>query len=145
MERKGGSSNITFTDYNGNDLGRAYVPEHFDYVVVPLLFRAAFGQKIKYFANAGAFFGYLTKQTTMGSRTGPAGLKNVDNTYHYERTDAGISAGLGISIPVKSKFSISMEVRENYGLTDVSKAKPDLYGSIKTSSTNFLLGLAYEI
>ncbi|OFY87282.1 MAG: hypothetical protein A3F72_17445 [Bacteroidetes bacterium RIFCSPLOWO2_12_FULL_35_15] len=44
-------------------MAQAAWPNHFDYLTVPILLRATFGKRIKYFANAGMFFGYLIKQT----------------------------------------------------------------------------------
>jgi Outer membrane protein beta-barrel domain len=103
-----------------------------------------FGQKVQFFVNAGPYFGYLIKQTFV--RTGdniPTTTSN--NTSLNNWFDTGISTGLGLSVPIKTKFAFSFEVRNNLGLYNVSDVPAINNGTIKTNSINFLFGFTYKL
>ena len=148
FERKGSEYNNMFyyTNQNGDTIGSekviAYV--HFDYLTLPLLFRASFGKKIKYFFNTGFFFGYLVKQININEATQYLPANTIDNISRDKRFDIGVSAGLGLEIPIKDKIFITFEVRNNLGLYNVSKVPVSNDGTIKTNSTNLIIGLAYK-
>lgn len=123
---------------------------NFDYLTLPILVRATLGKKVNYFINAGPFFGYLIKHTAI-IKDPNIQQNTTDFTNFYNRFDTGISAGLGISVPIKEKFSISCEIRNNLGLYKISDS-PYLIASrfpiestIKTNSTNLLIGLGYKL
>ena len=73
FERKGSLTDIIITDKNGVPIGQFAPPNNFDYLTLPILLRATLGRKVKYFVNAGAFSGYLIKQTIV--------LKNNHNQW----------------------------------------------------------------
>lgn len=149
FERKGSvaSGNILMTDNNGNFIESVdwKTFSNFDYLTAPVLLRASLGKKIKYFANVGVFFSYLIKQTfdNRYSNTFPNNIG--DNTDLDKRFDTGISAGLGLTVPINTKFSISLEIRNNLGLYNVSKVPVINDGTIKTNSTNLLFGFTYKL
>ena len=111
---------------------------------MPLLVRASIGKKIKYFFEAGTFFGYLIKQTDISEATKYLPKTTTDNTSGDKRFDTGVTAGFGLTIPIKDKFLISCEIRNNFGLYNVG-----MYvindGTIKTNSTNLLISFAYKL
>jgi len=48
-------------------------------------------------------------------------------------------------VPLKNKFAISFEIRNNLGLINVLK-HPDINNeAIKTNSTNLLIGFTYKL
>jgi hypothetical protein len=59
LERKGSKIDLTYTDSLGNSTEEETVKFNFDYLTFPFLLRFTFGQKIKYYANAGVYLGYL--------------------------------------------------------------------------------------
>ena len=117
---------------------------NFNYMTLPLLVRASFGGKTQFFVNAGPYFGYLIKQTSE-RKLGDISSRAEDTTTLYRRLDTGISTGLGISVPIKTKFLFSMELRNNLGLYNVSSVPVFNQGSVKTNSTSFLLGFSYKM
>ena len=144
FERKGSSFRAQSYDINGNLIGTVTRKENFDYLTMPLLIRATMGKKINYFVNTGPYFAYLLKQTTVNKGDNIPNT-STDNTLFFQPFDAGISLGLGISIPIKTKFAISFEARNNLGLFNISKGPIINNGSINTNASNFMLGLAYKL
>jgi len=142
-ERKGSIDPYQRTDSSGNPLGKLITNGNYDYLTLPILIRATFGHKVKYFVNAGPYFGYLIK-AGWEQKGDNFTTRKGDLTAYTKRFDSGISAGLGLTIPIKSRFYISFEIRNNLGLYNIS---PAVYNDncIKTNSTNLLFGLTYKL
>lgn len=142
-DRKGSMSKGTFIDAQGNSLGNYTIYSHFNYLTLPILLRANFGKKIKYFFNAGPYLGRLSNQS---SRLVAEQLPGV--TYggisNYTRYDIGLTAGAGIYIPIKKAFALSFELRDNLGLYNISKWPVYGNATLNTHSANLLLGIAYK-
>jgi len=134
-------------DYNVNDNGATSTMTqhtHLDYLTTSILLKASLGNKIKYFIDAGPYFGYLIKANAI--YIDPLqGTTELNFTGTTNRLDAGISTGLGISIPIKDKFSLSCEVRNNLGLINLNKDTENNPSKVKTISTNLLIGFAYKL
>lgn len=141
FERKGTSSDKTINDNDGNVISNIPVRSNFDYLVLPLLVRATIGNKINYFLNAGSYFGFLVKQTDLYENP----KATINSTDLDKQFDWGITAGLGIIIPFKSKCLLSFEVRNNFGMFNVNGIYPNDSWTINTNSANLLIGLAYQI
>ena len=113
-----------------------------NYIVVPLLFSAEIGSKTKGFVDVGPYCGYLMEAYTTADYY--EGHKNY--MEYLNRFDAGISAGLGVNIPIEQMFSISIELRNNIGLYQiVTKEQSEEYHWYwHTYSTNLLFSVAYN-
>ena len=116
----------------------------FNYITVPLLARFSFGKKIKFFAEGGGFVSYLTRSYTRSSGTA-VNYSNDNTTFFYKRPDAGVSAGLGISLPLGEKLLLNIEARNNLGLMNISVFPVYNNKSLKTNSINLLVNLAYKL
>ena len=139
FERKSSVSTTTLTDENGWVIGEGTIHRNFDYLILPILIRATFGKKVLYFVNGGLFGGYLIKQT-YSIKGGGFTSSTIDVTPEDRRFDMGISTGLGLSVPLKSKYAISFEIRNNLGLSNVSAL-----GTFKTNSTNFFFSFTRKL
>jgi hypothetical protein len=145
-DRKGWGQLITITDNQGNNSYKTTAKFNFDYIIVPLLIKASFGNKIKYFVNTGPYFGYLINSSRFISGEGFRPDKNNDiDEGELLKSDFGLSTGLGLCYPINEKFNISLEIRNNYGLKNLNSGK---YSNVNTwpfyaSSTNILLGVNY--
>jgi hypothetical protein len=129
------------TDQSGNVIRESNFQDHYDYLSLPLLFRTGIGHKITYFLNVGPSFNFLLNQKSIYAGVNPHISSN--NTSDYNTFNFGIVTGLGIAIPIKERFSLSFELRNNYGLSDINKNREkDL--SIKTNSTSLLIGFAFK-
>jgi hypothetical protein len=113
-----------------------------NYLVVPLLFRAEIGSKTKGFLNVGPYCGYLTDAYLTADYY--EGHKNY--MEYLNRFDAGISAGFGINIPIEQIFSISVELRNNFGLYQIVKSEEseERNWEWKTYSSNLIISFSYD-
>ncbi|WP_018342625.1 porin family protein [Cytophaga aurantiaca] len=146
FDRKGTKDNFTFSDINGNIIGPGKAINQLNYLTLPMLFRASIGNKVTYFLQAGPYLSYLLNQTSKYSSNidDPQYNFKINGTSYISRMDFGMSAGLGAVIPVKEKFSVSCELRGNYGLIKLSNNNSATIKSYN-ESLNFLVGISYKI
>jgi hypothetical protein len=144
FDRKGYQyKDVTFTDNSGNMLGTGKLYGHLDYITIPVLFKASVGNKVKYFVNAGPSIGLLLSETFIYDNPYGNGNQKTHNTNQYKKADAGITAGLGIAIPLGNAVALSFEVRNNVGLTNINK-NSNANSAIHANTTSMLVGVAYK-
>lgn len=106
--------------------------------------RFSFGNQFKLFINAGPYVGYLMKVTSVTDENDIVPHSELDLTAESYKYDFGISAGLGARIPINEKMAFKVEVRNNLGLVNTLSAPTEEEGgSVKTNSTNLLLGVTF--
>ena len=145
FEREGNLTKSDATDSEGNVIGEIVATIRLDYLTIPVLAKFSIGNKIKFFFNAGPHFGYLIAASAAWDV--PSQFSSVppitDQTDNFKRFDIGLTTGLGLTVPVTSKFLISAEVRNNLGLYNISNYPVADGGTIQTNSTHLLIGAAY--
>lgn len=114
----------------------------FDFLTLPILLRASFGSKVKYFINAGPYFSYLLKAHGYMKDNIENTKTYSEGTDYYKRFESGISFGTGVSIPIAQQLSLLIEARGNVGLTNLSKTEGATH---KTNSAHVLVGLSYHL
>ncbi|MGN6645588.1 MAG: porin family protein [Cytophaga sp.] len=137
------------TDNNGNVIGTIQGHTTFDYITIPVLFKARFGGdkhnnndgNIKAFVNAGPSFNVLLQQKTVFK--GPDETHKSTNTDDFKTLNMGAVIGIGASIPLQDNIALSFELRNNFGLTNINKNTNENLG-IRTNSTSLLVGLCYK-
>ena len=110
FERKGYEESVT----SPASQGTAYC--HFDYLVLPVLFRVYFDQGNHFFFNTGPYFGCLLSQTYTFET-----FKTHSFEKSFKRFDLGIALGFGGSFRLYRNFSMSVELRELFGLFNINK------------------------
>jgi hypothetical protein len=140
FERKGNFMKYSITGFQGVDQVKQM--NRYDYLTLPILARFTVGRRVRFFLNAGPYFGYLIKQSSK-TRSSKNGTNNSDFTDSFKRIDIGITTGVGLGIPIKDIFVISLEARNNTGLYDIGNSPFPNGTTMKTNSTNFLVGLTY--
>ena len=129
---------------NGALLSGQEATIRYSYLTLPVLFRLNVGdKKLRYFLNAGPYLAYLL-DLGMYSEGEPVS-DNFTTTKSFKKFDAGISGGIGVSLPIKDHFTLSLEVRNNLGLMNISDLPVYGDGSIKTNVTQLLLGVSYKM
>ena len=141
-QRKGSSAEITLTDINGSTLAKGAALNTLEYLVVPVMVRAGFGQSVRFFANVGPYAGYLLKGT---SRIKDVEGFDDDTTEGLEQWDLGVCAGLGVDMNAGARLQLSAELRQAMGLVNVSKLPLVDDGSILTRGTTLFLGIGYRL
>jgi hypothetical protein len=133
------------TDEYGNPIGELTFHSNFDYLTIPILGRLTFGKKIEFYVNAGPYLGYLLKQKDITEASGEYPKTEIDNTDNFEKLDFGLTTGLGMNYPLLEKLLLTVEIRNNLGLTNTSSLPVANDGSIKTNSTSLLIGVTYRL
>lgn len=147
FEKKGYDTNYDSTFVENGNITRIVkglpITSNFNYITIPILLRASIGKKVKYFINAGPYLGILISQNIIYNHNVLDYDKPKYNTINnYKTLDFGISTGIGMYIPMKNIFALSFEIRNNMGLTNISKSSNS---TDKTSSIGLLIGLSYRI
>ena len=114
------------------------------YVTIPLLFRGAYGDYVKFFFNTGPYLGILLSNKTTIDANNQYGEKGgeYDNTDSSASTEFGITAGIGIQIPISAKNLLTFEVRDDIGLTKIYDYTSGS-DETKTNSLSLIVGLSF--
>ncbi len=136
--------------------GKHSFSRRLDYLTLPVMIRFQVGKKVRFFVNAGGYLGILLVSSTEGttiqdneyySHTSFFSYKSLIKDLHGTSAfDFGASGGLGIGIPIKNRWTISLEARGNLGLANIQNNSSELYqnrGTANTYSTALLLGVSY--
>jgi hypothetical protein len=151
FQRKGfQTSDFIFTDNSGNYIGKGKSISTFDYITLPLLVKASFGKKVKFFVNAGPYGGFLLAQTDHFKLSGHDDYVTKNDFKYTNRWDFGFAGGIGVAIPIKEFFQISVEVRNYSGILNINKANVDMQVSgngskLYTNTTDLRVGVVYKL
>lgn len=145
-QRKGFKfSDMTFTDNTGNYIGKGKSTSTYDYITLPLLVKASFGKKVQFFINAGPYLGFLlakTERTELDlNGNGNQIFKNKDMSG-FKRWDFGVAGGIGVAIPIKESWMISVEARHYYGILNITTIGDNQY---YTNTTDLRVGVVYRL
>ncbi len=104
---------------------------HLNTLELPVLARFHFG---KFYVNAGPSIAYtLSGDWKINDKSTKLSFNN--STEGYKRFDAGIQAGGGFEFPFKQR-RIALDIRYNYGLTNISYNK-EMYNRAVMISVHF--------
>lgn len=145
FERKGKkTSSIEYNWMYGSSSEVSY-EVNIDYLTIPLLARFTFGDKFKYFVNAGPYIAdiLIAKGTSTANYT--FGDNSTVLTNHYRAIDLGFIAGFGMSYTIKDNFLVSLELRNNFGLLDINSPNYSYEVPTRTFSSILLVGVAYKL
>ena len=136
---------LTLEDITGTTIGKGDILFKLNYLNLPILTEYSFGNKIQFKANAGMFFGMLLSNQIVTKLKEPLLANTVSITksssLYKKSTNFGISFGAGLQIPMAKKLKLDLDLRNNYGLSNIEKRESKL--SINTFS--ILLGMTYTL
>jgi hypothetical protein len=144
IERKGALSKGFVSDTLGMTIGEFSCQNQFDYLVLPVLLRYHFGKQNLFFVNAGPYLGYLLRQNNKVKSELFPNYSYSDIAY-FKQLDAGVTAGFGMNIPLNEVLVLSVECRDNLGVSNISKLPVVDGGKNQTNSINFLFGMHYQL
>ena len=144
-ERKSQKADYTLEIFDNNGSSKIYnftSKKNYDYLVLPIMIKYSFTNRNSFFINGGPYIGYLLKSNITNDLGNIDGLNNepFETTKYNNKTDFGLSIGLGKSFELKENNSIFIEIRENLGLTNTSKNTVMGNGTVKTNSFNLIIG-----
>jgi hypothetical protein len=149
-ETKGNQFNdVQITDNNGNQLSNGTIKSKLEFIDFDFLVRYMIGsKKIKYYANAGPYFGLFmkgTEETMLSSPTMINGTlfssnqKSISNLF--KKIDFGLSLGAGIWLPLNEKINFTIGLTGNVGLNNISSYPVIDNGNIRTKNIKFSIGI----
>lgn len=136
---------LTFTNDVGNDLGSGNLKEKLNYLNLPIIAEYTFGKKIKFYADAGIFAGYLLKYTIVRKIKEPVASTTKTTSDFRKATNYGFTAGVGLQFPIASKIKLDFGLRNNLGLANIYKPVSTENGTIKTNSLSILAGVTCSL
>lgn len=118
---------------------------NYDYIVVPILVKYSFTNENSFYLNGGPFVGFLL-QSKVTNNLNVSGFNSSDlsTTKDTKKNDFGLSFGIGKNFDWNNNKTISIEIRENLGLTNISKVDVWNGGTLKTNSINLLVGFSFN-
>ena len=142
----GFTNTVTFTSNDGNTLMIENMTHTLNYLVLPVVVRASFGDNVRFFMNAGPYFGYLMSANGYSPGIGTIPSTNVNESTDFKRLDIGLTGGFGIGFPLKKGIILGLEARGNLGGLSIANNNVISNGvSIENVSGGLLLGLRYTI
>jgi hypothetical protein len=141
LETKGDVTNMTYIDVQGNVLETLEFKRRLGYLTVPLMLRASFGNKINLFVQGGPYWAALLSATLDIDPLPTTFDIDTDIKYQFEASEFGVSGGIGVSSVFNEMIVLSIEVRNNMGITNIWK---DTYEA-RTCSLLFLAGVALTV
>lgn len=144
-ERKSQKADNTLEIFDNNGSSKVYnftSKKNYDYLVLPIMIKYSFTNRNSFFINGGPYIGYLLKSNITNDLGNIDGVINepFETTKYNNRTDFGLSIGLGKNFELKENNSIFIEIRENLGLTNTSENTVMGNGTVKTNSLNLIMG-----
>lgn len=136
---------LTFSNLAGTGLESGDLQERLNYLNLPLLAEYYFGKKIKFYADAGIFAGYLLKYTIIRKIKEPVASTTKTTTSYRKSLNFGVSAGAGLQIPLNNIIKLDFGLRNNLGLANIYKPQSTEKGTIKINSFSIETGLTFNI
>ena len=117
-EQKGGNGDVNYYNTNG-DITLTYgKTQYLHYATLPVIFKLQYGNKLKPFIDAGFYYDFSVNAWENPQTAG------VDHTVtsNFNRSDAGVCYGAGLTYQLNKQYTFSAEWRMNNGLMDISKS-----------------------
>ena len=130
---------IHFTDQFGTPTYSTVAKSTFHQLNLPIALKIKLiDRKLNLYTNIGTNFQYLTKYVYSADD----GLitRNFNQTNDYNRFNIGLITSLGSSYKISKFWNLSLEVRNNLGLSNAAKN-----GNLKINSTSLLFGIHYHL
>lgn len=141
LEQKGTLFNQQLTDNIGNTISESKVKLALSYLTIPIMLRAAFGQKLRFFLNGGPYLGVLFKAHQLDDESGAS----ITNTDLYKKTELALAGGIGITYPLEPDFELSFEVKDCLGISNIYKNTNGGGATMRTNTIQVLIGICYTI
>lgn len=144
-ERKTFKNTITTINFEDFDpiinSSKVKVKLRLEYITIPLNLKYYIDTQKKFYVNGGPFVGFFLNSNTKaeGKNTGE------DGNDLFKTLDFGANLGIGTSFKITEKNSLNLEIRHNYGLTNISAVKVNDNGTVKTNSFNLIANWQFDL
>ncbi|MDH7913992.1 porin family protein [Winogradskyella sp. SYSU M77433] len=134
-ERKNRERELTYFNYDAEEVGDESFSEIYEYINVPLLLKYEFG-KSKFFINGGPFFNYLLNNKLDSNYPNDSN----DEITEQKKIDLGLSFGVGTNIALNESNDLVVEIRDDFGVIDIGGVPNHLDGTVKTNTIKLIIG-----
>lgn len=142
MGRWGNQAFGDFVDQNGQILTMASIRSRLDYGVVPALLRLEFGDRARFYLQAGPYAAVLVQALQFPQ--GTASRYNPrDVTAQYRRLDYGFATGIGANVTLHDNFVLNVETRYSQGFADIQADTAPGAAAIQNAGLDLRLGLGF--
>jgi hypothetical protein len=135
-ERKGGKTEVTFSDNTGNILSHDIIKINLNYLQIPLFATFKTKGKVKVFGNAGLNTGILVNENFKNKTT-----ESKSTTDNFKAIDLSVLLGGGLEFNMNDRLTFNFGPRFNIGIIDMSI--PPLVERI--NSAGFLFQMNYSL
>jgi hypothetical protein len=112
----------------------------YDCVTIPLTGRYRFGSKVKFQINAGPYYSFLLKSVT-NDKSSVTSYQTSSDITQLLRNDFGYCVGVGVEIPHKTGYGLSIQITNSRGLVNIwEQDNPANPRNWKTNSTLIMVG-----
>jgi len=112
-----------------------------EYITLPLNLKYYVDTQKRFYVNGGPFVGvFLDSHSKVeGEKT------NEDANGLFKTLDFGCNLGVGTNFKINQKNSLNLELRHNYGLSNISDVKVVNNGTVKTNSFNLIANWQFDM
>lgn len=134
--------NVDFEDFDPIVSSRNLeIKVRLEYITIPLNLKYYIDTKKKFYINGGPFIGFFLNTNTKveGRNTSEEG------NDLFKTLDFGANLGVGKNFKINSKNSLNLELRHNYGLSNISDVPIVSGGTVKTNSFNLIANWQFDL
>jgi hypothetical protein len=121
--------------------GKVKIKFRNQYLSLPILLKYKFGTNNSFFINAGPFLSYLLKSELTNNYDDTSS----DQTDNFKTLDYGLTFGFGKTFKLKNNNELSIEIRENLGLSEINDVTVVDNGFVKTNSINLICNYSFDL
>lgn len=111
-----------------------------EYLTIPVNLKYYIDKNKRFYVNGGVFAGIFLNSNTKAEGEN----SNNDENDLFKTVDFGVNLGIGTNFKINEKNSLNLEVRHNYGLTNISKARVYNDDTVKTNSFNLIANWQFD-
>ncbi|NRD23793.1 PorT family protein [Winogradskyella litoriviva] len=107
---------------------------------IPLLLKYKFGFEKEFFINGGLFYNHIfdVSNEMINKETGED-VSDLDFNELFKDKEYGFSLGIGMTFKLNEKNNLALEIRGDYGISDIGDTK---FGGISQTKTNTIKFIA---
>lgn len=113
----------------------------FEYINIPIMLKYLINYEKKLFINGGGYLGYLLN------------IKNIDDgkesdldfNNQFKKTDYGLVLGIGYNYTFNPNNFFTIELRNNFGITNINLSDSNNFKNTKRNSLNLILNYHFKI
>ena len=121
--------------------GKVKIKFRNQYLSLPILLKYKFGTNNSFFINGGPFLSYLLKSELTNNYDDTSS----DQTDNFKTLDYGLTFGFGKTFKLKNNKELSVEIRENLGLSEINDVTVVDNGFVKTNSINLICNYSFNL